>query len=422
MPNPDNKRPTPAFTLSRLPFVGHLFSNPALRDRDFHKLCVGTTFNNMGMSGETVIMGILVFQITQSSTWVGIAIALYNVPMLIFGLASGVIADWMDRRTLLRRIELATVASSLIFAALILTVPDTLWLVILYAVISGCIRDSAYAARMSYAYDLVGGANVIAGLSLLNLASRTGQLIGALVAGTMVHRHGAPAAIGVLAVAHAIGYLFLLGLRSAGSVKAEERVPMTQNLRECFHEILSNKALLMLMIITAMVEVFGFSFSTTLPELASKRFGTGAEGLGQMHATRALGGIIAALALATFVGARGRGSIYLCVICAFGSSLILLSAADQFIFALGVLALVAALASASDVLTQSMMQLSVPDALRGRAMGFWVFSIGWAPIGHLEIGFLSDALGVETALLIHGSVLIAIGLIAAIMVPRLRKL
>jgi len=74
------------------------------------------------------------------------------------------------------------------------------------------------------------------------------------------------------------------------------------------------------------------------------------------------------------------------------------------------------------VLTQSMMQLSVPDHLRGRAMGFWVFAIGWAPVGHLEMGSLSVMLGVDTALLINGAALISVGVIATIAVPRLRKL
>ena len=90
--------------------------------------------------------------------------------------------------------------------------------------------------------------------------------------------------------------------------------------------------------------------------------------------------------------------------------------------ALAALIVVAGMATASDVLTQSMMQLSVPDHLRGRAMGFWVFAIGWAPVGHLQLGALSVIIGVDKALLINGVALILVGVIAAIAVPRLRKL
>ncbi len=402
--------------------IGHVLGNPALRGRDFQKLCGGSAFNSMGMSGEIVIIGILAFEITQSSAWVGIALALYYLPMLVLGLLSGVIADWMDRRTLIRRVELAIVVNLLIFSVMIPMAPTELWLILAFAVVSGSIRDAAFAARISYAYDLVGSHNVVAGLSLLNLASRCGQLIGALVTGAVLHRFDTSAAILCLASAHLVAFILLSRLRSAGIVAAEPRVPIGQNLRQCVHEISTNGLLLMLVMITAVVEVFGFSFSTALPELASHRFNVGAEGLGEMHAARAAGGILAALILTTFMGSRRRGAVYLFVICAFGVGLCLLSAANHFVMALAALIVVAGMATASDVLTQSMMQLSVPDHLRGRAMGFWVFAIGWGPVGHLELGSLSVIIGVDKALLINGVALVFVGVIAAIAVPRLRKL
>jgi MFS family permease len=408
--------------LSRVPFIGHVLANPSLRNRDFYNLCGGSAFNKMGMAGEQVIVGILVFEITQSSAWVGIALALCYVPMLVFGLLSGAVADWMDRRTLIRRVELGIIVNMVICSTLIAMTPSTLWLVIAYAVISSGIRDAAYAARMSYAYDLVGGENVVAGLSLINLMTRVGQLVGALAAGAIMHRFDASTAILCLTVAHAMAYILQSRLRSAGHKEVVEQVPIVQSLRQCMSEMRTNSVLLMLIIITGVVEMFGFSFSTTLPELASVRFEVGPEGLGEMHAARAVGGILAALMLAAFVGPHRRGTIYLFVICAFGVSLILLSVADRFVFALLTIILVAGMASASDVLTQSMVQLSVPDHLRGRAMGFWLFAIGWAPFGHVEIGALSEALGVNTALLIHGTALIGVGVIAAITVPRLRNL
>jgi hypothetical protein len=83
---------------------------------------------------------------------------------------------------------------------------------------------------------------------------------------------------------------------------------------------------------------------------------------------------------------------------------------------------VAALASASDILTQSMMQLSVPDRLRGRAMGAWVFAIGSAPLGHLAMGALAASVGVGTALGINGAALLLIGALVTITAPGLRKL
>jgi hypothetical protein len=84
--------------------------------------------------------------------------------------------------------------------------------------------------------------------------------------------------------------------------------------------------------------------------------------------------------------------------------------------------LVSAMATASDILTQSMLQLSVPNELRGRAMGAWSLAIGISPVGQMEMGFLIGAFGLGTAYAFNGSMLIALAIIVAIAVPGLRRL
>ena len=80
----------------------------------------------------------------------------------------------------------------------------------------------------------------------------------------------------------------------------------------------------------------------------------------------------------------------------------------HFEFALLALLLVAVLATCSDVLTQSMMQLSVPNKLRGRAMGSWILAVGASPLGHMQIGALAATLSVSGALLVNGGALIGV--------------
>ena len=428
---PNDKDPTEESTASRnrpagrprvLPVVGLVIGNPALWNRDFHKLCGGSAGNNFGTGGWLVIMGMLVFEITQSSAWVGLALALYSLPGLVFGMLSGVVADRLDRRTLLRRVEAAMVFSLLVFSALIAMWSADLWLILLFSIIFGCVHAMAQPARISYAYDVVGGAHIVAGLGLLNVGSRVGQLAGALIGGAAMQRYGTPVALLCLAAANGVAWSLMSRLHSAGLAETIGRVPIGQNLRECISEMGANRVLLALVLVTAVVEVFGFSYMTVLPELATTRFGLSAEGLGQMHAARAVGGILAGLMLAGMTGLHRRGAIYLVVICALGGSLVMLSALGQFVLALAALVIVAGLATASDVFSQSMMQLSVPNHLRGRAMGFWVFAIGSAPLGQLEMGALAVMLGADGALLANGATLIGVGILATVAVPRLRKL
>ena len=408
--------------IASIPLIGTILRGPAFRHRDFRLLLTAATSNYIGYGGDQVVIGLLVFQLTGSSAWVGVTLALYFLPLLIFGLAAGAIADWIDRKRLLCIIEAVIAGNLTVFGVLAAFGVIALWQVLLMTFISGSARAIYLPARQSYAYDIVGAENVVAGLGLLTIGMRAGQLIGALVAGSVMQRVGTDVALFVLAAIHGITFLIVSRLQSIPTEAHGSPVPILENLREYLQEMRSNRTLLMLIGVTAAVEVFGFSFTTILPELATERLGVGAEGLGIMHAIRAAGGFAAGIVLAGTLNFRRRGLTYLVVIYSFGFALIVLGASPNFAMILLAVLTVAALAAASDVLTQSMMQLSVPDRLRGRAMGAWVFAIGAAPLGHVQMGALAASVGVGAALGINGTALILVGILTTIVAPGLRKL
>ena len=86
-------------------------------------------------------------------------------------------------------------------------------------------------------------------------------------------------------------------------------------------------------------------------------------------------------------------------------------------FALIAIAAIAAMAAVTDVLSQSMMQMVVPDKLRGRAMGAWVFAIGIAPFGHIEAGFLSELIGADKAMILNGIGLMITTVLVLVIAP-----
>lgn len=395
----------------------------AFGDADYRRLWFGAAFNQQGMAGEQVLFGLLAYQVTQSTAAVGVVLGIYFVPFFVFGMVSGAIADRIDRRRLLRGIEVAIALNLCTFSAILSAGPDLLWPIAAFALTGGALRALHQPVRVSYAYDIVGDQRIVAALGLLNIGSRTGQLVGALVAGTVMDRLGAPAALLAIAAGHGVAALLFLRLRSAGIGAVTEHAPLRQNLQEYVAELRRNRILLLLVAVTAAVEVFGLSFITALPELATARLAAGADGLGLLHAARAFGGIVAGLALALTGGMRERrGVVYLWVIIGLGGGLLSLSAESPLAVTLAAVFLVAGLAAASDVLTQSMMQVSVDNALRGRAMGVWVLAVGFGPLGHLEIGLLAEQTGVAGALFVNGLVLLALGGLLAVAAPRLRAI
>jgi MFS family permease len=385
-------------------------------------LWISSVFNALSMGGDFVLVGWLAHSVTGDAGWTGTAFALLFAPMLFLGVPAGTLADRYSRHGFLRLLELVAGATLLLLAlAFVLSAPGLAHVLIMPLVL-GCIRSVQNPVRLSFAFDLAGANNAMGGVAGVSLGTRVGMIIGALSAGTLAQNLGINGALAVMALAHGAAWFCLGRVAPVTSAQVIDRKPLMDNLRESGAELKSNQLLLALVLVTAVVEVFGTSFSTLIPRLSQDRLGLGAEGVGWLFAAQATGALIAVIILFS-IPARNRQVFgYGAVIVGLGLMIVVLAWADGLVVMLVVLGLIAAAISAWDILTQSMMQLSVPEHLRGRAMGAWGFAIGSAPLGHLQIGLLAGAIGTEWALFGNGALVVVTIIVALLISPSLRKL
>ena len=370
-----------------------------------------------------LLFGLAVYELSGSTAWVGLSLALYFAPNFFVGAIAGTIADSFDRARVLRAVDAALGINLFVIGVLFMSGLAGLAVVLVLTLVSGVFRAAYNPARSSYAFDLAGAERIVSALGTLNIAVRLGQLAGALVAGSIAAEVGIGAAYVVLAGAQVLAFVSFGRQRASSSVPAgAERRSMRAGLVEFFRELGANRPLLVLFAVTAAVEVFAFSFLTALPDLAVDRLGLDAAGLGVLHAARSTGGIIGGIVMAMAGPSRRLGMIWLAIVAAFGLEVMALGLAPNLPVAFVVTVTIALCAVASDVLTQSMMQLSVPGALRGRAMGAWQVAIGFSPIGHLEMGLLAGAVGTAGALLLNGAALVLVAIGAGVASRRLREM
>lgn len=159
------------------------------------------------------------------------------------------------------------------------------------------------------------------------------MLIGALATGYVIGNYGNTEALSCLFGTHFLALACISFLKTPGMSPSWVRSSVSENLREYIIELRNNRYLLIIIAITGCVEIFGFSFATALPEIAERRFDHGAEGLGMLHASRALGGLVAGLKLASMDSLRNRGSLYIGVIFLFGVAMVFLASAEKFLMA-----------------------------------------------------------------------------------------
>ena len=412
----------PRITPNSAAIVRNTLRAPALRYRDFRLLVAASFFDSIGFMGEQVVVGWLVLEITDDPFMVGIALGLRFAPFFFLGLVAGTIADMVDRRSLIRALNLAMTAVTCSVGALIYYDTLQVWHIFAFAVLGGCISALHQTSRQSFAFDVVGRQNLVSGLAYVSLGMRLGGLVGSLAAGYLIAGYGAASAYFLLAAGYLISVVMLSFIRSRGQAAPTQRRSALQNLREFAVELRRNNALLMLMVIVAATEVLGFSSATAFPSLARDVLNVGADGLGEMNAVRSLGAVLTIALLAVFGEVGRKGALLLATIVAFGAALMLLGQSGMYAVALAAIMVIGGAMALSDVFSQSLMQNIVPNEQRGRAMGAWVVGIGTAPLGSLQVGAAVAALGVGIALTANGIALVAIAAAIALLYSRMRRL
>ena len=394
----------------------------ALRYPDIRTLFISTFANQFGQGTSHVIIGWLVLDMTGSALLVGVAFAVRSAPNLIVGLAAGPITDRYDRRILMKISVIGLMLTALALSGLVYFDIITIASLLCGVFFLGAFQAMYMTARQTYVYDIVGANRAISGLALIGLAQRISQLIGALLAGTTILHIGGSGPFLAMAIGYLIGLTCIFLLVEVGDSAPDRQETIVENLINYFKALRSNRLLLSLMISTAGAEILGFSHAVILPILALQVLDVGPEGLGLLTASRFVGATVGITGLAIAGDVKRPGALLLATMFFFGISQIVLGYAQTFWVAVTLVAIVNIMATMSDVLHQSLLQLSVSNEQRGRAMGSWIIGIGTAPIGQSEVGLLAGATDSKTALLINGASLAILALIMAVLLPKLRKL
>ncbi|MGQ4810036.1 Enterobactin exporter EntS [Candidatus Entotheonellaceae bacterium PAL068K] len=395
---------------------------PALRLADFRRLWLATVSSQSGQGMQQVLLGWLVLAMTDSEGMVGVIFAIRSAPNLVVGLVIGVLTDRLDRRLLMRLAVCGMALSSLTMAWLAFADWLQVWQLLVYAGVLGTLQALSITARQVYVYDMLETSGATQGIALISMAQRCGGGLGALLAGATLQWWGPGAAFLVMGLSYSASLVGLWVLRQAGTAAPRSREPLWDIVRVYMGALRTNQVMRSLMVSTAAAETLGFSHQVMVPILAKEVLQVGAAGLGVLTAFRFIGGILGAGLLTVRGEAQRQGAVLLLVLMLFGGGQVFLAQASHFWQAVGCVTFINVMASIADILHQTLLQYSVPNEQRGRAMGSWVVGLGTAPMGQLEIGYLASLTSARAALAINGLALVALTLGLTLLLPRLRRL
>jgi len=384
----------------------------ALRHRDFRLFLFGQFVSLCGTWIQTVAQGWLVLQLTDSAFAVGLVTTLGSLPILLFTLYGGVIADRADKRKLVLALQCGMVLEAVALGVLTqLGLITVAWVMVL-AVFFGLLSAFEVPTRQALIAEIVGREDLMNAVALGSSAFNLARVIGPAIAGGLIATLGLAACF----YANAASYLAVIAglvLMRVQRPAVPTRVPALPALLEGIRYVLGHRWPRGLMLLIATFSVFGFSFITMLPVFARDVLGLEAHGYGALVSGVGIGAAAAALGMAA-LGARARtarlaiGSAAL-----FGTALAAAALAPGFWSALALFTVTGCLMALNGIAANTMLQLQAPDQLRGRVMGFYSFTVlGMAPFGSLQAGWISEHYGVRASLAVGGVVclLVALGL------------
>jgi MFS family permease len=352
---------------------------------------------------------------------VGLVLAVRMLPLLVLGLAAGTIADQANRQRQLFVVAGVGVSVMALVAWVAVSQTFTIWHVLTISLAAGCLQVFDTPARQALVLDTVSREIAPTAVALNALAARLLTGVGAFAAGLLIAESSVASSYATIAVAWGLAAVLILAAHAPRELdQIATRLVFRNGVREAARLVLDNPMLRTLTIASIACEVFAFSYMSAVPVFARDVLQASADGFGKLNAAAAFGGTLAVVGLSFVPIKVRRESMLGGVFCVYGGSLLALSSVRDLASTAVVLAVIGGCAAAFDVLQQTLVQLAVPARQRGRAVGVWMFGIGSAPIGHVEMGTLSALLGAPTALAINGSLALTAALTLLVRAPAYR--
>jgi predicted MFS family arabinose efflux permease len=395
----------------------------SLRHADYRYLWTGTLLMSTGQWVQQVTLGWLVYDLTGNSMLLGALNGLRALPFLITGPMAGVAADRMDRRRLLLHTQWVLIITAVVMGALVASPLLHVWHIFLFTLITGVAWTITEPVRMSMIPSLVPKQDLANAIALNSGGFNLMKVIGPALGGAMIALFGAAENFFIQAVAY-VGVLVMIHLMHIPPLRADaKRSSAMANLKEGFAYVWSTPAVLALMALAYVPRIFAVPYQTLMPVFQKDVLRVGPEGLGLLMAAPGIGAVIAVLMLAS-VGHRIRrqGLLLVASIIILGLFLILFSQITWFPLALITLVLAGAFQMFFLASTATMLQLVVPDQLRGRVMSLYMLDRGFMPAGALFAGTAAHFIGAPMTVATMGAIVILLTLLVAWRIPAIRNL
>lgn len=390
---------------------------PALASRDFVLFIIGQFVSVIGTWMQNTVQPYLAYDISRSSLDLGLIGAASTLPTFLLALPAGVLVERWDKRKTVIILQAVMGALAFALAALTFSRQIQIWHIALIAFVFGTASAVEITARQAMLIELVGREALPSAIALQTTAFNLGRVLGPSLAAPFM----AAGSEGNAFLVNGLSFLFVIvGLLFA---RTRYQIPREEGgerdlMREFFEGagyILSNRVVGSIVLMAGLLGMFGMPLLQQLPALARDVLRTlqDTETLvalrtSQVYIAQGVGALGAALLAAYFSSARRKGWILTLGQIAFTVGMVFLSGVTYLPLALTLLAIVGWGSVTQLVSMNTLVQLQVPNGLRGRVFSFYLWALqGVAPLGSLLVGWSAQVWSLPVSMLACGLFLLA---------------
>jgi predicted MFS family arabinose efflux permease len=358
----------------------------------------GAFISTSGTWMQTVAQAWLVYQLSDSALYLGTDAFLATVPMIIFSLLGGVIADRIERRKILLASQYAQMTIAFVLAALIYSKQIQIWHIFILSFLTGSVQAFGGPAYQALLPLIVRKDQVPNAIAMNSLQFNLARMIGPVLAGLAFSARGAAFCFFLNGLSFLPVILSLLMLRVRVLPQKSNR-SIGHEMKEGVRFVLRDRPIAQLTIVATVCTFLGMPLITLLPVVAREVFRLGAGGYGWMLTASGAGSVTGALLVAGLGHAKRKGRAAL--LCQLAFSICLLVFAYSSNYWLSLVCLYVGGASLLGVITtvSSLVQLTTAEEMRGRVMSIFMMAFrGGMPLGSLVAGWVAEVRSVQFAL------------------------
>ncbi|MFQ5380347.1 MAG: MFS transporter [Dehalococcoidia bacterium] len=378
----------------------------SLSEPEYAWYFVGNAAFFMGMQMQFLLRGFLAFEITDSAAALGYISVSVAFPMLFIAPFGGVVADRVNKRTLLIVTQMAAAAASLVLAILILTDLVRFWHLVVVAIATGAVFSFNMPARQALVPNLVPQHKLMNAISLQMGGMNLTRIVAPALAGLLI----APLGIGWVYMLtfglFVVASLSELHLPRHGMVSQTERGSFKDDFMGGFRYIMGDSLMQLLLVAGVILPIFSFPVQQLLPVFAKEVFGSeSGVVLGLLAAATGVGGLAGAIVAANFDDRPSKGRHMLFGGLAMATFLFCFAVAPSLKIALIVLVVSGVGQMIFTATNNTVIQATLPQEVRGRVMAVMMMSFGLMPLGVVPVTIGADAVGAPTAVAVSSAAL-----------------